>query len=166
MDFLERWPKTSVAVTAAALILAVVSLANYFIRGNQRPKGDLWFYDIKARRLFPASDLGVPPIDSPSGPGTGVRAQVFSCGECTEKERFIAYLETLTPQGKELVEAQVKANGNRTGIGFALEKQPYAVLVRLVDDETWYPQASAEGQALMQAGRLRGGCQHPRPCVP
>ncbi len=166
MDFLNRWPKTTGLIAAGASILAVGFLIIHSIRSNQRPKGDLWFYDVKAKRLFPASDLSVPPIDTPSGSRTGVRAQVFSCGDCSESSRFIAYLEMLTPDGKRAVEAQMKNNGSRTGIGFALEKLPYAVLVRSPEDDAWYPQSSPEGQTVVQAGRLKGGCPHPRPCVP
>ena len=60
----------------------------------------------------------------------------------------------------------MKGNETRTGIGFALEKLPYAVLVRSPDDDAWYPQSSPEGQAVVEIGRLKGGCTHPRPCVP
>lgn len=166
MDFLNRWPKTTGVIAIGAFILAIGFLITHYVHSNQRTKGDLWFYDVKAKRLFPASDLSVPPINSPSGPGTGVRAQVFSCGDCSEQNRFIAYLEMLTPDGKQAVEAQMKSSGSQTGIGFALEKLPFAVLVRSPDDEAWYPQSSSEGQAIVDAGRLKGGCPHPRPCVP
>jgi len=166
MELLDRHPKTTATVALLGLLAAIGFLVFQQVTKNQRPKGDLWFYNLKTDKLFPVSDMTLPPIDTESGPQTGVRAYVYSCGECTESEQFIAYLESMMPATKQAVEQQIKRTGAPTGIGAALEKNEGGLLVRAVEGTQWVPQLSPLGQQIMEVGRLQGGCPHPRPCIP
>jgi hypothetical protein len=65
----------------------------------------LWFYDLKAAKLYAADARAIPPMQAPSG-GRGVRAHVFACGLCDapDVEKVIAYLEMFTPAGKQQID--------------------------------------------------------------
>jgi hypothetical protein len=74
-----------------------------------------YFYDLSNGQLFAADTSALPPIPAPSGKKTpdgrdaGVRAIVFSCGDCKdEKQRYIGYLETFTPEAKETMISMMK----------------------------------------------------------
>src|SRR6266487_267071 len=96
-NFLNRWPKLVWTIAIICIVAASASLIQRTINANKRPKGEIWFYNLKTHQLFPASDLGVPPIDTKSGPGTGVRAHVYTCDTGPNPKNFIAFLEKLTP---------------------------------------------------------------------
>ena len=165
-DLLNRWPK--LAVTLATLCIAVTGyfLIHRSLNANKRPKGDLWFYNLKTHQLFPASDLSVPPIDTKSGLGTGVRAYVFTCDTGSNPTNFIAFLETFTPEVKREVEEELKRGNGQMGIGFALERRRGGILVSSPEVEQWFPKFSQEGWQIMEAGRMKGGSPHPKPSLP
>lgn len=167
MEALNRWPKTSAALAILAIVGAAFLVVRHYATLDKRPKGDLWFYDLKSGELFAESDLSVPPIDTDSGPGMGVRAWVFSCKDCAApKQRFIAYLEILNPAAKKAVEQDVIDGKATTGIGVLIDKHPQSVLVRAVEGGDWYMQPSPQGLAIMEAGRKKGGCKRPLVCLP
>ncbi len=155
-------------MTLAVLAIAasVAFLIKRGLNANKRPKGTLWFYNLKTHQLFPVSDLKVPPIDTTSGPGTGVRAHVFTCPVESNPTNFIAFLEKLIPESKREVEVEVERSGGQVGIGFALERRQSAILVSAVEEERWFPKLSPEGLQIMEAGRMKGGCAHPKPSLP
>ena len=166
-ELLNRHPKAAASMAVIALIGAVAFMFYSQATKNRRPKGDLWYYNTETRELFPESDLSVPPIDTVSGPNTGVRAYVYSCGDCSDPDqRYVAYLEYLVPRAKKAVEGQVAEFGDQVGIGMAMEKFESGIMVRAVDGTDWVPQLSPRGQQIIEEGRLSGGCEHPRPCVP
>jgi hypothetical protein len=163
----NRWPK----LTATLAILTVVAAVGYLIQqtfqANRRPKGTIWFYNLKTRTLFAASDLSVPPIDTESGPATGVRAYVYATGDgANPGNRFIAFLETLAPETKRDVEADLKRKGTPTGIGFLLEKRAGGILVSSPEVIEWHPKFSQEGAEIMKAGKKKGGSARIRLCLP
>lgn len=165
-DLLNRWPKLAMTLAVLGIAASVAFLIQRGLSANRRPKGDLWFYNLKTRQLFPASDLSVPPIDTKSGPGTGVRAHVFTCAGDSQPTNFIAFLEKLTPEMKREAEVEVKQGGGQMGIGFALEKRQGGILISAVEEERWFPKSSSEGLQIMEAGRMKGGCPHPKPSLP
>ena len=154
----------TLALLATAFSMGLLVKRN--IDANKRPKGDLWFYNLKTRQLFAASDLSVPPIDTASGPGTGVRAHVLACATGPGADSFIAFLEKLTPEMKQEAEAEVRQTRGQMGLGFALEKRQAGILVSAVEEEKWVPKFSPEGSRIMEAGRMKGGCPHPIPSLP
>jgi hypothetical protein len=79
-------------VALAAIVVAGCFVYYWVTSANKRPKGEFWFYDLKTKQLFTASDLSVPPIDTKSGPDMGVRAYVYTCdADPKSTNRFIAY---------------------------------------------------------------------------
>jgi hypothetical protein len=152
-----------------ALVLVLVVLAGYKIRHTF--KSDLsthqvYFYNIETKTLFTATDQLLPPIDTSSGAGTGVRAYVFRCADGSGASNFIAYLEEMTPDGKTAAGQELKDDHSPAALGFFMDKHPDAFLVRNLQDETWYPKSEAAGRAAMNAGINSGGCDHPVPCLP
>jgi len=131
------------------------------------PAGQAYFYNLQTKSLFTASDRLLSPIDTPSGPGTGVQAYVFRCNGSTDPNaHFIAYLEKMTPEGKAAAEQELKTDRSPAAMGFFMDKHPDAILVRNLQDETWYLKSSPAGAAAMSAGLAAGGCDHPEACVP
>ena len=165
-DLLNRWPKLAMTLAVLGIVTSIALLIQRGLNANKRPAGDLWFYNLKTHQLFPASDLSVPPIDTKSGPGTGVRAHVFTCAADSRPTNFIAFLEKLIPEARREVEEELKQGGGQMGIGFALERRQGGILVSAVEEERWFPKSSPEGLRIMEAGRMKGGCPHPKPSLP
>jgi hypothetical protein len=164
---LERWPKTTAALAVVVIVAAVAHFVSQGFRGKRRPEGQIWYYNLKSQQLFPASDLSVPPIDTKAGPGTGVRAYVYVPEDRPDPtNRFIAFLETLSPETKRDVERDLQKTGEQLGIGFALEKRFDGILVSSPDVIEWHPKFSPEGIQIMEAGKNKGGATSLKPCLP
>ena len=107
-----------------------------------------WFYDVNAGKLFVASNDETGPIESPYGPladgsAAGVRAYVFSYEvEANEAERFIGFLEKPDPNAGQF-------EGEEAVVRGGWQKWGRDKLVRLVDDEQWYPANSPEGRTIV-----------------
>jgi hypothetical protein len=131
-----------VVVIAASLGFAV----KVIIRETAAPyQTHAWYYDLNTEQLFVAEVTKHIPIDAPSGPASngakaGVRAHVFSFGDCSDPDqRFIGWLETLD------------ANGNR--------------LIRSESDTRWVGFESRRGTQLVQSVlRAEQGGQLAHPC--
>jgi hypothetical protein len=163
----KRWPTLATGTVALIAVAAVTFVVHWSLNAHKRPKGNLWFYDLKTRQLFAASDLSVPPIDTKSGPGMGVRAYVYASeGGPKSTNQFIAYLEKFTPELKQAVAQQLRRAGRQMVIGMALESQPGGVLVSSPEEERWFPKMSREGQAIIQTGKQKGGSANPILCLP
>ena len=82
--------------------------------------GLIYYYDLNTSQLFTGKLTAIAPIDAPSGPlpdggRAGVKAYVFSYGDCAdERQRFVAWLERATPGAKKLAE---QGRSNPTGGG-------------------------------------------------
>jgi hypothetical protein len=159
-------PKLMATLLVLVAIGAIAFLIHWSLSANMRPEGKTWFYDMKMRQLF-AAYQSVPPIDTKSGPGMGVRAYVYTC-DFTPKStnRFVAYLEKFTPELKQAVEAELKQAGRQTPVGMLLERHPGGVLVSPPDLERWVPKFSEKGRQIMETGKRKGGCGNAVLCVP
>ncbi len=165
-NLIDRWPKLTVTLAVLCIAAAGYFLITRSFNANKRPKGNIWFYNLKTHQLFPTSDMSVPPIDTKSGPGTGVRAYVFICDANSKPTNFIAFLETFTPEVKRQVEEEMKRGGGQSTIGFALESRKNGILVSSLEEERWFLKLSNEGSQIMEAGKAKGGCPHPKPSLP
>ena len=152
------------------LLLVVVAVALFFIKKTPtsgRPEGQLWFYNEVTGQLFSASDLSIPPVETVSGPGTGVRAWVFSCGDCSNPDdRFIGYLEKMHPDTKRLMDEEIAKTGASTGVGKLLDKYAAGILVRSPGGSNWVSRMSSAGQAIISNSLTSGNCSNPKPCLP
>ncbi len=115
-----------------------------------------WFYDLNTGRLFTERSDKLPPFEVSSGPlangePAGVRAYVFSYSDQpNDSNRFIGYLEKLTPRGKELMATFLKSRSNLTResvIELSRER-----LVRSVEGKQWFASDSNEGKAVISKG--------------
>jgi hypothetical protein len=182
--------KNSAVVTIAAVVLLILSLAFIImnISGPPRPRErviPVYFYDLNTNQLFVGQSDQVPPIYAPSQPDKqgipkGVRAFVYSCGECDdESERFIAYLEMYTPEAKaarermqRIVRGEEQPPGDMgEGSAEAAEMQMYEMweqgrLMRLLNDDNWVPAMSEEAMQMLQ--HLERMCDGtvPKHCLP
>lgn len=151
--------RVAAAVVAALVLAAAVMLMS---RGKT-PTGPThrWFYDLQANRLFPEKSA-LPPITAPSG-GQGVLAHVFACGECTENNRQVAYLETYTENGL------IHRNEDATG---AINPGHLVALPPSNGTQPrWVPSESSAGITITmnQSASLRQQCPDPKgfqPCLP
>jgi len=163
--FFKRWPTLLAVGAILVTIIAVVRVARRNF--NKPPEGHIWFYNLNTHELFAASDRSVPPIDTQSGTATAVQACVYTCdSDPTSTNRFIAYLKTLTPKLKQAIEVKLKRSGGQAVMGFILERNPEGILVSSLEAEQWFPESSSEGQKIIQAGMKKGGCAHPKICLP
>lgn len=75
-------------VTIAAIVLLIVCLA-LIVRqllggGGPGSPRDVYFYDTATGQVFTESAAQFAPIEAPSGPGAGVRAHIYACGDCED----------------------------------------------------------------------------------
>ena len=151
------------AVLAIGMVLIVTR------GGSGLPTGDepTYFYDVETGELFIASGNQVPPIQSPAG-NEAVRANVYTCGACTEEERFVGYYEKYTPEAKKTLEqaqAEQDDGGNDPDEGMAqgmgmMQAQMSGLMVSL-DGEEWQSrqQMDLQSEGLME--QVRSQCDDP-----
>lgn len=131
----------------------------------------VYYYDLGSGELFVDWSNEIPPVKAPSGPDAnnmpqGVRAYVFSCGDCSdESQRFVGWLETYTPEVKQMLLTPRKRD--------SLQEQEYldfiksGHLVRLTDSDAWVPADSEAGFSVTASVEARCGPQgQSRPCFP
>lgn len=168
---LQRWSKERPVLIggSAALVLAASLLLVWWeSRGPEyRPASNVWFYDLASEpRLFSVPAGTLPPVEAHSkklapGPGpvgggpAGVRAWVYACGGCDRPDaRFVAYLETYTPEAKAALLGATGPGGTIEDITPAQRHELDDVLAkghRVATPEAldWVPRASPEGQKLV-----------------
>jgi hypothetical protein len=100
----EKHVKAKIAVVAVLLCLAAGIAARYFLREPAPLTGPgEYYYDLSTGKTFLAPGGLVPPITAPSaatvdGHEAGVRAAVFSCGDCKDAgSQTVVYVEMLSP---------------------------------------------------------------------
>ena len=139
----------------AALCLLAGSVVAFIKLSPARESADekSYFYDVEERKLFVAPSSSIPPTNGVKGaPMAGVRAIVISTtGDAADtKHRQIAYLETYSPEIKQIFEEvrQARAAG-RSEEGRINRSQVAAnTLVRRVTDSEWHAINSAEGSRI------------------
>lgn len=107
MSMREWLNNNSTLVASVAVVVLVVALGVVFFQ--QRGPGyggasEVYFWDLEREEPFPHSVDVIPPIEAPSG-GRGVRAHLYTCGECNPAEWF-GYLETHTEEAKRIYEEE------------------------------------------------------------
>jgi hypothetical protein len=149
------------------LVFAVVLLTGAgfqfarFFRERGSSDGLAYFYDLSERKLFVASRTLVPPIPGVNDAKLdGMRAIVISTnGDPKDKTgRKVAYLEKYSPELKQQLEAMQAGQESAAAPGARISRgaaQSFT-FVRRVDEETWYPVNSAEGEKIMTEWQTPG----------
>jgi hypothetical protein len=163
----EKYPRTILSLVLVLTVAALWYLGWQIFSGPKRPQNLVYFYNLKTRTLFAASDRLLPPIRTESGPDTGVKAYVYTCDSRNDpSNRVVAYLEKMTPDGQRAAAHALKNDTSGIGLGLAMDKLGSSILVRSLQDETWYPKNSPEGLAIMEAGIKSCGSDRPILCLP
>ena len=181
MNVREWLTEHATAVAVTAVVVFVLALLAIFIQTTDRSApvslGDtVYFYDLNSGDLFPAARDEIPPIESSSGPHegkpAGVRAYIFTCGECTPKQWTIGYLETFTDEARLalLKERRMQeANPNSRKPVLRPDTASPAVakgwMIRTVDGVDWLPVRHPQARQIM-ANAIRCVRAVARPCYP
>lgn len=107
MSMREWLNNNSTMVTGVTVVVLVVALGFVYLqqRGpSYTGPSEVYYWDLEREEPFSHAVGAVPPIEAPSG-GQGVRAHIFTCGECNPAEWF-GYLETHTEQAKRFYEEE------------------------------------------------------------
>ena len=166
---------------AAAVVLALVAVA--FISkqvGGCRKTGEegatTWFYDQSEKRLYEVPRDTIPPHKGIGGPsGDGVRAVVvaFRVEQNDPRKRRIAYLETYTPEFKDLLDKVQAARASRQAFKGRIPSRDSEYfqtncLVKGPEESEWHASSTPEGRRVMTEWRSWRGPdgQPPVVCVP
>ena len=149
------------------LALAVVLLAgaafrfSHFLGQRGQTDENTYFYDLSERKLFVAPRTLVPPIrginnDEPDG----MRAIVISTSANPKDKasQRIAYLEKYAPELKQQFEAMQSGqeSGAPSGSRISRGAAQSFIFVRRLNEETWYPVNSTEGEKIMTEWQVPG----------
>jgi hypothetical protein len=153
-DWRERLHGRQGVLTVVALAVLLFSLwfiyKNLFSASSPPPVRDVYYYDLGTKQLFVAKNTDLPPIQTASGAKNGVQAWVYGCGDCAEKNRFIAYLQRYTDAGQRALQAAKDAGPKGP---LVLPTTPDAgIEVSAADGTQWWPFNSVEAQKLMVEG--------------
>ncbi|MDP6152609.1 MAG: hypothetical protein QF785_04470 [Phycisphaeraceae bacterium] len=194
MNRLRDWiNQNSSVVTVSSIAILIICLGILFKQfvSPHGPRGpritSVWYYDLNTKTIFASGSTATPPIVTDSGPlsedmaEAGVRAYIFSCGECPDDltgkaaeelesdDAFIGWLEKYSPEAKAEMEKPLKDRDKAVPpVAFEFlmiwEEGHY---IQEVGDEQWYLAMSAEGIETMHS--LREACTHgkyPKRCYP
>ena len=136
-----------------AVVVVIASVLSMWRPGNRNPSAAWtreYYYDLNTGKLFAADMEHAPPIEAPSGSHegrpAGVLAYVFTCGECTEKQWRVAFLENHTDDAK-LASEEIVLNSGPWGFGDPqlLSRLAQGILVKRPEDSDWVAKSSPEG---------------------
>ncbi len=166
--------KDLIKVTVAALVL-IVGIGLIVVRGAGGPdrRGapapqSNYFYDLGTGELFTQPVAALPPVTAPSG-GEGVRAFVFTCGECTPSQLVVGYLQRLNEKAIEVSGrlAQVE-DTKRQALYTDIQGGTFVAAPPAAGEQPrWMPIITMESKALLQAHmRMCPGEERAMLCTP
>lgn len=157
-------PKIGGTVAAVLLITAVTLILTQ--KGDSRGfvVTGAYYYDLNTKKLFDGPREELLPIDAPSGPlqaaepadigkKAGVKAYVYSCGECKEGEWFIGLLEYYPESVWSLKDSETEYDKFSEARKIAAPDGP------------WIQANSEEGKKLNDQ-RIFMNCKQPKLCTP
>jgi len=132
-------------VVVVAVVVIAVALIWIFTRGGgggAAGTGEAYYYDTVTEEVFTAKANQYPPIESPDG-NPAVRVHFFSCGDCSEAERFIGFYDKYTDEAKRKLETATEQE--------MYEMSEYETgVLNSVDGQTWLDPASEQFQMALQ----------------
>jgi hypothetical protein len=117
-----------------------------------------WYYDLQSREYFLDESTRVAPFKRDNG-HDAVRAHFFTCGQCSEEERFLGFYEKYCDEVKEQIERDGRSQP-------PLHERTFQGRLYSTDGVTWVAAHEAEGLAICR--RVQERCPHRklRYCVP
>jgi prepilin-type processing-associated H-X9-DG protein len=109
--------------------------------GRQAPAspGEAWYYDTVTSEYFTDLTTKVAPYKNARG-NESVRAHFFTCGDCTEEQRFIGYYEKYTDEVKARIEEKQDS--------FMIYEMAFQGRLYSRDGKKWVPADKPEGIAI------------------
>jgi len=162
---LKENPGLRYGITAALAALCLFLVLRWFLSGTggdtpPPPITKWYFYNVKTKKLFPVDAATEAPIDTDSGPKTGVRAMVFACGDCSDQTKhFIGYLQSRKPFQKSMLNNDKSAKMFKPGVTMV-------EVIREPDSNKWVLVNSKEGAKIQGKVQQRCGDQHTAICHP
>lgn len=151
--------------TGGAIVILLVTLGVIALqmRGPSTPGTDVYFWDVEENEAFAATNQP-SPMTAPSG-NEGVRAYLYTCGECTADEWF-GYLRKRTEEYYEFRENVPMGYG-----GMSPDEQDAfefrTDVVRPLDGDYWVPYDSRRGEQIRENVLERCGPDtEPVECLP
>lgn len=120
--------ENSTLATGATVVLLIVALGVVFLqmRGPQADlAGESYYLEVETGEVFAGPRDATPPVEGPSG-GVALRADIYSCGECTPEE-WIGHVE---------LDADVEAHRQLPGVPSGLDEGE--ILIRDLDGGRWF----------------------------
>lgn len=151
MSIRDQIQNPAVGITVAVIGLAAATLFTLIGGGETiEVKKAIYFYDLDTKTLYgiATTDHPVPPVVAPSG-GEGVRAKVYSCGNCDDESKyFVGLLEKYSDKAKKAIEEKSEN---------ADDLRSQGLLVSLPDGQKWESANDDEGSKII-VGSRRGKC--------
>ncbi len=164
------WHKSRIWVSVAILAgLGIWLGVKYKAQADSRVAGGTYYYDTESGGLFSAPGGQIVPIKAPGGKETGVRAYVYSCTSCQQKdERFIGWLEMYDPAVvKDLQETKAKDQPVSMLITLIQEERPEGLLVAdSQKPDQWISIQSKDGMKLVNKAKDKCFPEVPKLCQP
>lgn len=145
-EAIQDKPIVGVIAVVVLLFAGFMMVRGRFIRDPG--VGMEYYYDLSKGELILYPLGHEPPVQTAEG-GKAVRAHVFACTSCDDKEKFF-YIEMMTDEAKE---AMLAARG-REDPGNLAQIENFGRLVAEKPEggePQWVASGSAQGQALTQA---------------
>jgi len=162
MGKVDKSQAIKVVVAGVVLLVAVVMIVSR-LGGPSAPKQvSRWFYDVGSGELYTEANQVLPPIARESG-SQGVLAHVFACGECTEANRKLAFIEMFTEEGKAYAINPPEDDMSGVNPGRQVAWEPASG-----EQPQWVGAHTEFGQQIvMSIAQLRRQCQEGfQPCTP
>jgi len=153
--------KLALAIASVVTAITIVLLSGSHTKTPNIAEQNDWFLDLKTGKLFAAKGTNIPPIDAESGSGQGVRAIVVGCGDCSEANRTIAYIQMFTDEARAIKAMPLSKNPDEHLSRMEKLQQGTLVAQPAAAGKVprWTPMSTPEGLAL--EARSRTLCREP-----
>ncbi len=172
MKISEKINENSGLVSAAAILILLAALVavaySTGLIGSAPEEGhrQVYYMNVATNQTFAASTEEIPPITTPEGhEEAGVRAYLFTCGECKPGEWF-GYLEKFSDEYKRsLADGSLEKMPPPRRADMRMESQ----LIRPLESERtdWVGSLSSEAnQIKLKVAKTCGEGTKPTECLP
>jgi hypothetical protein len=165
----EQHPTPVIAATVVVM-LASLGMGVASVRGaSPRHGADIaWYYDMGTERLFAAPYQPAPiraPSDGDKQTRSGVIARVFTCGQCSEDEWFVSYLEKYMDEALYAV-VELEQGDDPENEAMLERVATMGHVVRVPHHDAWLMYDSAKGMQVRRRAsqHCEGGA--PKACFP
>ena len=158
---LRHWATENTKIAIPICVVVFLLSLGAVLWQLREPSGNIpdkaWFYDIKAGKIFTASSKSIPPIKSPAG-NEAVLAHFYTCDQCTDDQRFLAYYEKYPEE--------IKKHFESAGADMHLMSEGGSETLISVDAVEWVSMNSPEGAKIISKLNKRCSSVPPKVCMP